>query len=114
MESATIRDPEAHGSGETRRDFLYLTVGAMGAVGTVAAIWPLIDSMNPAADVRAVSRTEVDLAPIELGQRITVKWQGRPVFLAHRTPREIVLAKADDTADLPDAATDPSRVQREG
>lgn len=98
---------------ETRRDFLYLTLGALGTVGTAIAIWPLIDSMNPAADIRAVSRTEVDLAPIEFGQRITIKWQGRPIFIAHRTPREIALAKADDAAELPDPATDASRVQRE-
>ncbi|MDE2336472.1 MAG: twin-arginine translocation signal domain-containing protein, partial [Alphaproteobacteria bacterium] len=35
--------------GATRRDFLYLTAGAMGAVGVGSAAWPLIDSMNPAA-----------------------------------------------------------------
>lgn len=113
MSASSDRDgrPPGHHV-ETRRDFLYLTVGAMGAVGAAAALWPLIDSMNPAADVRAVSRTEVDLAPIELGQRITVTWQGRPIFIAHRTAREIALAKADDAADLPDPASDAERVQR--
>jgi len=98
---------------ERRRDFLYLTASAIGAVGTAVAVWPLIDSMNPAADVRAVSSTEIDLAPIELGQRITIKWQGRPVFIAHRTGKEISQAKADDDADLRDPASDASRVKRE-
>ena len=101
------------GPGRTRRDFLYLAAGARGAVGTAVAVWPLIDSMNPAADVRALAQTEIDLAPIETGQRITVTWQGKPVFIAHRTAEEIALARADDDAELPDPATDASRVDRE-
>jgi len=107
-----MNSPAPQDGTETRRDFLYLTACTLGAVGTAVAVWPLIDSMNPAADVRAVSRTEVDLAPIELGQRITIKWQGRPVFIAHRTGKEIALAKADDDADLRDPATDASRAKR--
>ncbi len=96
-----------------RRDFLYLVAGAMGAVGTGAAVWPLIDSMNPSAEVRALSTVEVDLAPIERGQRITVKWRGNPVFISHRTPEEIALANADDYSDLPDPEPDSARVERE-
>ena len=97
-----------------RRDFLYLLAGATGAVGTALAIWPLIDSMNPAADVLAVSSTEVDLGPIEVGQRITVMCRGSPVFIDHRTPEQIAQAKAeDDDPDLIDPATDASRVKRE-
>lgn len=107
-------DPVAQGGEESRRDFLYLLAGATGAVGTVTAIWPLIDSMNPAADVRALSVTEVDLAPIQLSQRITVVWQGKPVFINHRTPERIALATADDNnPGLVDPATDASRVQRD-
>lgn len=98
---------------ETRRDFLYVTAGAMAAVGTAAALWPLVDSMNPSADVFALSSIEVDLAPIEPGQRITVKWRGRPVFIDHRTTAEIAAAEADDNDPrLIDPATDASRVQR--
>lgn len=99
--------------GETRRDFLYVAAGAMGAVGTAAALWPLIDSMNPTADVLALSSIEVDLAPIETGQRITVMWTGRPVFVVHRTAGEIARAEADDASpDLIDPASDASRVER--
>ncbi len=96
-----------------RRDFLYLLAGATGAVGTAAAIWPLIDSMNPAADVLAVSSTEIDLAPIQVGQRITVMWRGNPVFIDRRTPEQIARARADDDdPDLIDPATDASRVKQ--
>ena len=59
---------EAH-PGETRRDFLYLTAGAIGGVGVAAAIWPFIDTLNPARDTLALSSTEVDLAPVQVGQR---------------------------------------------
>lgn len=101
--------------GETRRDFLTLAAGAMGAVGTVAAVWPLIDSLNPSADVLALASTEVDLTPIEVGQRITVIWQGKPVFIDHRTPEQIQAAEAVSGAELdglPDPQADSERVQR--
>lgn len=101
------------GSGGARRDFLCLTAGVMGAAGAGLAMWPFIDSMNPAADVLAVSSMEFDLNPIEFGQRITVEWRGSPVFISRRTREEIAKAKADDTTDLPDPEIDAARVQRE-
>ncbi|MDH3472427.1 MAG: ubiquinol-cytochrome c reductase iron-sulfur subunit [Rhodospirillales bacterium] len=103
----------AHASeGETRRDFLYLMAGATAAVGTVAVAWPLVDSMNPSADVVALATIEVDLAPIELGQRVTVVWQGKPVFIDHRNDDQISAARDVDLAELPDPETDEARVQR--
>ena len=66
---------------EGRRDFLFLTAAAFGAVGAGSVAWPFIDQMNPAADTVALSTTEVNLAPIEPGQAITVMWQGKPVFI---------------------------------
>ncbi|MEM7047393.1 MAG: ubiquinol-cytochrome c reductase iron-sulfur subunit [Pseudomonadota bacterium] len=95
-----------------RRDFLYLTGAGLGAVGTASALWPLVDSMNPAADVLALSTTEVNLAPIEEGQAITVLWRGKPVFIRHRTPAEISEAEATDLASLPDPQADDLRVQQ--
>lgn len=109
--NTTVND--SHGSGsEPRRDFLTLLAGTMAAVGTGAALWPFIDSMNPAADVLAVSTTEVDLGVIELGQRITVKWRGQPVFIDRRTPEQIARAQADDSADLRDPEQDSARATR--
>ncbi len=98
---------------ETRRDFLYLATGSVAAAGAAAALWPLIDNMNPSADVLAVSSVDVDVEPIAIGQRITVSWRGQPLFITRRTPEEIAKAKADDTADLPDPEPDGARVQRE-
>ena len=101
-----------HGEGETRRDFLMLATGAFGAVGVAAAVWPLIDQMNPAADVLAVSTTELNLAPIEVGQRITVTWRGKPVFVSHRTQKEIDEARNVKLADLVDPETDAQRTKK--
>ncbi len=97
----------------TRRDFLELVSWATLATGGAIALWPFIASLSPAADVRALAQVEVDLAPIGPGQRITVMWQGRPIFIAHRTEEEIARARADDDApDLRDPARDAERVQR--
>ena len=99
------------GGGETRRDFLYLTTAGMGAIMVGVVIWPVIDSMNPSADVLALASTEIDLSPIAQGQRITVTWRGRPVFIDNRTPEQISQAQADDSAFLRDPQLDADRVK---
>ncbi len=97
------------GAGEKRRDFIHILGGVAVAAGGASAIWPLIDSLNPSADVRAKSSVELDLSSIEPGQRITVKWRGKPVFVSRRTPREIESAREDDNANLKDPQTDEER-----
>jgi ubiquinol-cytochrome c reductase iron-sulfur subunit len=74
---------------KTRRDFLFVTTSAVGAVGVTLAAWPLID------------------------QSITVVWRGKPVFIRYRTAKEIELARVDDKAELIDPETDAARVQKE-
>ena len=100
-----------NGKGGTRRDFLYLTAGAFGAVGAAAVVVPLIDSMNPSAEALALSTTEVDLSPIEVGQRVTVIWRKKPVFIDRRTEAQIAAARDVDLADLRDPETDEARAQ---
>ena len=107
-----VQTSDAYGEESSRRDFLYLAALAAGAGLGGAFAWPLIDSMNPAADVLALSSIEVDIGPIEEGQGITVKWRGKPVFIRHRTADEIAQARADDAVDLPDRQPDADRVQR--
>ncbi len=111
MSSSDNQDNSNGEEGETRRDFLYLTAAAFGAVGVGSVAWPLVDQMNPAADTLALSTVDVDLSPIEEGQAITVMWRGKPVFIRHRTAKEIEEAKADDTAALRDPETDAQRVK---
>ena len=97
---------------ETRRDFLHLSVGLFAAAGTGLALWPFIHSMNPSADVLALSSTEVDISPIEVGQRLTVLWRGKPAFISHRTAAEIKAAEDTPETDLPDPQTDAQRVTK--
>jgi len=97
---------------KTRRDFLLLSTVTVGTVGTALAVWPLIDAMNPAADTLALSTTDVDLEPIAEGQSITVVWQGKPVFVRHRTAAEIKTAEAVALDDMIDPEADKDRVQK--
>ena len=80
-------------------------------MGVGAIVWPLVDSMNPAADVLALSSTEVTLTPIEAGQAITVVWRGKPVFVRHRTPKEIKEAEDVKLSALIDPQADSARVK---
>jgi ubiquinol-cytochrome c reductase iron-sulfur subunit len=110
-DSATHAQPSST-DGQTRRDFLLYATAGMGAIGTAAALWPFVHSMNPAADTLALSTTDVDIAAIQPGQAITVVWQGKPVFVRHRTAEEIAAATQDDNADLRDPMKDAERAQK--
>jgi ubiquinol-cytochrome c reductase iron-sulfur subunit len=91
------------GSGEgTRRDFLYYATAGAGVVATGAAVWPLINQMNPSADTRALSSIMVDVSAVEVGTQLTVKWLGKPVFIRRRTPEEIEAGRATPLTDLVD------------
>jgi ubiquinol-cytochrome c reductase iron-sulfur subunit len=87
---------------ESRRDFLYIATGAVGAVGAAAVAWPLISQMNPDASVKALASIELDVAPIAEGQEVVVKWRGNPVIVRHRTAKEIEAAKAVPMEELKD------------
>ncbi|MCF3592571.1 ubiquinol-cytochrome c reductase iron-sulfur subunit [Rhodobacteraceae bacterium LMO-12] len=86
----------------TRRDFLYYATAGAGAVTAGAAVWPLVDQMNPSADVSALSSIRVDIADVEEGTQLTVKWLGKPVFIRRRTPEEIEAAREVDITTLID------------
>ena len=100
------------GDGETRRDFLTIATGVFATVGGVAALWPLIHQMTPAADTLALATTEVDVSSLEPGQSITVVWQGKPVFIRRRTQEEIKSARGVDPSSLPDPQTAAQRTQK--
>ena len=95
----------------TRRDFLYYATAGAGAVTAGAAIWPLVNQMNPSADVLALSSIRVDVSGVEPGTQLTVKWLGKPVFIRRRTPEEIAEARDVDVADLPDQLADNANVR---
>jgi ubiquinol-cytochrome c reductase iron-sulfur subunit len=86
----------------TRRDFLYYATGGAAVVTVGAAVWPLVNQMNPSADVQALSSIRVDISGVEVGTQISVKFLGKPVFIRRRTPEEIDAARAVDLGDLID------------
>ncbi|GFO80508.1 MAG: ubiquinol-cytochrome c reductase iron-sulfur subunit [Methyloceanibacter sp.] len=111
----------AHDDDPSRRDVILIGAGAFAAIGGAVALWPLIDQMNPDASTLSLASIDVDLAPIDEGQAITVMWRGKPIFIRHRTAKEVEEAKdvkLDDLVDplarnanLPDdaPATDANR-----
>ena len=97
----------------TRRDFLYIATATVGAVGAAASLVPLIAQMNPdASTIAAGAPIEVDLGPIAEGQFVKVFWRGKPIFINHRTKKEIEEAQKVDLASLPDPQPDSARVKQ--
>ncbi|MFW2391800.1 MAG: ubiquinol-cytochrome c reductase iron-sulfur subunit [Alphaproteobacteria bacterium] len=109
----------------SRRDVILIGAGAFAAIGGAAMLWPLLDQMNPDASTLSLSSIDVDLAPIEEGQAITVMWRGKPIFIRHRTAKEVdeakdvkvdvLIDKLARNANLPDdaPATDGNRAAPE-
>ena len=97
----------------TRRDMLFIATGAAAAVGAGAVAWPLINQMNPdASTIAAGAPIDVDLSAIAEGAIVTVKWRGKPIFVRHRTKKEIEEAGTVNVASLPDPQTDAQRVKK--
>ena len=92
-------------TGERRRDFIYIATGAFAAAGAAAVAWPLINQMNPSADVLALAQIDIDLSSIVAGQAVKVSWRGKPVFVRNLTPKEIAEANAVNVSTLRDPQT---------
>ena len=110
--SIKVVDKEQKKETSERRDFLFTASYALGAVGVGAAVWPLIDQMNPDASVKALATTEVDISSIGLGKTITVLWRGKPVFIRRRTQEEISKAQNVNLEELKDPQKDEDRVKK--
>ncbi|RKP29819.1 ubiquinol-cytochrome c r [Metschnikowia bicuspidata] len=102
-------------SEQSNKNFTYFMVGSMGllsAAGAKSTVEAFLSSMSASADVLAMSKVEVKLAAIPEGNNVIVKWQGKPVFIRHRTPDEIAEANSVDVASLRDPETDDQRVKK--
>jgi ubiquinol-cytochrome c reductase iron-sulfur subunit len=93
------------GQGPRRRDFLNIAAVSFAGVGAAAVVIPLVNQMNPSADVLALASIEVDISKIASGSGIKVAWRKQPVFVRSLTPAEIAEAKAVPTASLRDPQT---------
>ena len=94
-----------------RRDFILTATSAAGAVGVGAAIWPLVDQMNPSKDVEALATIEVDISNLAEGQSKTVLWRGKPLFIKYRSEKEIEEANNVKIEELPHPEKDTDRVK---
>jgi len=83
-----------------RRDFLYYATAGAGVVATGAAVWPLVNQMNPSADVQALSSIYVDVSGVAVGSQMVVNFLGKPVFIRRRTAEEIAAARETAVEDL--------------
>ncbi len=106
-------DPPGHcpdtPADQERREFLGTATSLVAGAGIAAASWPFVSSMNPSANVVARASTEVSLDGIPPGKMHTVAWQGKPVFVLHRT-QEMVTAMAQLLGGK-DPEPDSERVQ---
>jgi ubiquinol-cytochrome c reductase iron-sulfur subunit len=96
-------DDGAHGA--RRRDFLNIAAVSFAGVGALATLIPLINQMNPSADVLALATIEVDLSQIKPGQAIKTLFRKQPLFVRHLTPVEIAEANAVPMSELRDPQT---------
>uniref|UniRef100_A0AAQ4RK63 Cytochrome b-c1 complex subunit Rieske, mitochondrial n=1 Tax=Gasterosteus aculeatus aculeatus TaxID=481459 RepID=A0AAQ4RK63_GASAC len=110
-----VTDPNksSQESSEARRSFSYLVTGATTVVGVYAAktvVTQFVSSMSASADVLALSKIEVKLGDIPEGKNMTFKWRGKPLFVRHRTEKEIATEEAVNIAELRDPQHDRERV----
>jgi ubiquinol-cytochrome c reductase iron-sulfur subunit len=105
--SEYIDGPNQHveEDGVRRRDFLNIAAVSFAGVGAVAVVVPLVNQMNPSADVLAQSTTEIDLSKIQPGQAIKTSFRKQPLFVRNLTPKEIAEADAVPVSELRDPQT---------
>jgi ubiquinol-cytochrome c reductase iron-sulfur subunit len=106
-------DGAGTGEGVRRRDFINIAAVSFAGVGSAALLYPLINQMNPSADVLALAQIDVDLSAIQPGQAIKATWRRQPIFIRNLTPAEQQAANDVDASSLRDPQTLAERT-REG
>jgi len=107
-------DATVEGGDENRREFAYLVLGGarfMYASAVRLTLMKFVATMSASADVLAMAQLEVELDKVPVGTTSTVKWRGKPVFIRHRTDKEIEREAALDPSTLRDPQADKDRVQ---
>ncbi|TXC74132.1 ubiquinol-cytochrome c reductase iron-sulfur subunit [Sphingorhabdus soli] len=106
--NAGIESPHDSGvteDGVRRRDFLNIAAVSFAGVGAVAVVFPLVNQMNPSADVLAEASIDVDISAIERGQAIKTSWRKQPIFIRNLTDKEMAEANAVPLSELRDPQT---------
>jgi len=110
MSETQIADAHGETVDEDKRDFIFIATGAAAAAGAASLGWPLVAQMGKAADTLAAGSIEINLANLAEGQQLKMLWRGVPVFVRHRTPKEIAEAENTDISKCPDPQTDNERL----
>jgi ubiquinol-cytochrome c reductase iron-sulfur subunit len=88
-----------------KRTWLIAT-GCAGAVGGVATAVPFVSTFAPSERAKAAgAAVEVDIGGLAPGQKLTVEWRGKPVWIVHRTKEQLDALKSNDP-DLADPQSD--------
>ena len=104
-EQAAAPHGDASGDGVRRRDFINVAAVSFAGVGAATVLVPLVNQMNPSADVLALASIDVDVAAIKEGQAIKTIFRKQPLFIRHLTAKEIAEANAVSVSDLRDPQT---------
>lgn len=89
--------------------------GCAGAVGGVATAIPFVSTFQPSEKAKAAgAAVEVDISAIKPGEKITVEWRGKPVWIIKRTPEQLAsLAKTEAQLADPKSERKPSELTPE-
>ena len=72
--------------------------GCVGAVGGVAAVVPFVSSFQPSEKAKAAgAAVEADISGLKPGEKMTVEWRGKPVWIVRRTPEQLAALPALDS-----------------
>ena len=101
-----------------KRRFLTAAASVVGGAGAVMVAIPFVQYMTPSDRARAAGApVEADISKLEVGQLITVKWRGQPVWFVRRTEEMLKnIESMDDVMEDPDSAVidqQPSYAQNE-
>ena len=89
--------------------------GCAGAVGGVAAAVPFVSTFQPSEKAKAAgAAVEVDISSLKPGEKITVEWRGKPVWIVKRTPEQLAeLPKLDGQLADPASKRNPAELTPE-
>jgi ubiquinol-cytochrome c reductase iron-sulfur subunit len=98
MSEMAISSPgNGGGMDKERRTWIAITCGA-GAVGGLATAVPFVSSFAPSERARAAGApVQVDISAVKPGEKLTVEWRGKPVWIVRRTPEQLESLKKNES-----------------
>ena len=96
MSDAQSAAPESSSVDSSRRTWIAITCGA-GALGGAAVAVPFVSTFAPSERARAAGApVQVDISALKPGEKLTVEWRGKPVWIIRRTPEQLANLKKND------------------